>query len=154
MNKESDNKTLESFLAAETMDEFKTSLLGLVDAHQSTLRSPISRRIGDVARNRMEEYKNRLKDPDISEDEIRQVAMDFFDTQSNFGGMDLESMTNMRPKKVGSQYKQLRDKSAPSIKVMGKEFLKQYPKYLPAFESEDSVEMPEGYRAGGRTRLI
>tara|TARA_R100000231_G_scaffold39972_1_gene34760 strand:+ start:2246 stop:2707 length:462 start_codon:yes stop_codon:yes gene_type:complete len=153
MSEENGNEALESFLAAETIDEFKTSLFGLIDRHQRILRSPVSRRLGDLARSKMEGYKSRLKDPDISEDEIRQVAMDFFDTKNNFGGMNLESMTNIRPK-IGSQYKQLRDKSAPSIKVMGREFLKQYPKYLPAFESEDSVEMPEGYRAGGRTRLI
>jgi hypothetical protein len=153
MSEKNDNKMLESFLAAETMDEFKGSLFGLIDSHQRNLQSPISRRIGDVARNKMEEYKKILRNPDISEDEIRQVAMDFFDTKTNFGGMDLGSMASTRPK-IGSQYKQLRDKSAPSIKVMGKEFLKQYPKYLPAFESDDAVEMPEGFRKGGRTRLI
>tara|TARA_R100000329_G_scaffold131501_1_gene110795 strand:- start:604 stop:1065 length:462 start_codon:yes stop_codon:yes gene_type:complete len=153
MSEKNDTKMLESFLAAETMDEFKGALFGLIDSHQRNLRSPISRRIGDVARNKMEEYKKILRNPDVSEDEIRQVAIDFFDTKTNFGGMDLESMANMRPK-IGSQYKQLRDKNAPSIKVMGKEFLKQYPRYLPAFGSDAAVEMPEGYRAGGRTRLI
>ena len=154
MSKENGNKTLiENFLTAETPDEFKASLFKLISTHQSNLRSPVSRLIGGVARDKMEEYKDRLKDPDISEDEIRQVAMDFFNTKKNFGGIDLESRANMRPK-IGSQYRQLRDKSAPSIKVMGREFLKQYPKYLPAFESEDSVEMPEEYREGGRVRLI
>lgn len=152
MSEKTGNKMLENFLAAETMDEFKASLFELIESHQENLQSPRSEKIGDAARYKMEEYKKILRNPDISEDEIRQVAQDFFNPYY-FGGMNLEPMANLRPK-IGSQYRQLRDKSAPGIKILGREFNKLHPKYLPAFESNDAVEMPEGYRAGGRVKLI
>ena len=147
------SKALEDFLAAETSEEFKSTLFSLVDDWERTLRSPYPK-IGDTARGIMKRYKKRLKTPDLSPEELDSIATEFFNTKHHFGGMDLKTNADMRPK-VGSQYKQFRERSAPKFEIMGEEFFKTYPDYLPSFEQENNTtEMPEEYREGGRVRLI
>ena len=155
MGKESkNNEALENFLAAETNEEFKSTLFNLIDYWEKSLRSPRSSRIGDAARGQMKKYKARLRDPDLSSEELDAVATEFFHTDWHFGGMDLKAKSDMRPK-VGSQYKQFRERKTPKLELMGKEFFKTYPDYLPSFEQEDNTtKMPEEYREGGRVRLI
>ena len=155
MGKESkNNEALENFLAAETSEEFKSTLFNLIDNWERTLRSPHRRVIGDAAKSEMKKYKARLRDPDLSSEELDTVATEFFNTEWHFGGMDLKTKSDIRPK-VGSQYKQFRERKTPRFEIMGKEFFKSYPDYLPSFEQEDNTtEMPEEYREGGRVRLI
>ena len=170
------NKVLENFLASESPEEFKSTLYNLIDDYQNRLGDevwpPFNIDIHDMsisgAKGRNQKFKDRLSAPEVSADELDAVASDFFNTDWTWGGMDLRTRYDVRPKKVGSQYRKFRERVAPR-KMFGGE-IKRFFNWTPPFhlliqepdviEQDDTTiempttEMPEDYRKGGRVRLI
>ena len=160
------NKVLENFLASESPEEFKSTLYNLIADYQNRLGSelnfPVSRHITAAAKQKMTKYTDRLSAPEVSADELDAIAEDFFNTDWTWGGMDLRTRSDVRPKKVGSQYKKFRDRKGYKS-FFGK---KNYLDWTPHFQERDVIEqddstiemptteMPEDYRKGGRVRLI
>ena len=98
------NKVLENFLASESPEEFKSTLYNLIADYQNRLGSelnfPVSRHITAAAKQKMTKYTDRLSAPEVSADELDAIAEDFFNTDWTWGGMDLRTRSDVRPKKL------------------------------------------------------